>query len=1203
MAENVVLSVQLNGAEAALAQLTQLDQVLNHIKANRNVKITVNARSLNTAAQNAQTLNTNLSQATNTAKTLGTSGEQAGNQAGKALQGASRNAESFNNGLGNVVLTMAKFRLASSAINAVGTAFKDAWQEMKRVDSEMVNIRKVTGFASDELNRLSKNSFTLAGKYGRSASDVLTGETVFARAGYTTQIEQLGELSLLLQNVGDLQADDAAKFVIATDKAYKLGGSYDDLMKVIDGLDNITNRNATDMQKMTEGMTVAGSVFAESGESIETFAALLGTATANTQRSGAEMARGLRTILMNLRQIRGETEDGELIDGESIAAAAKALKDYAGISTMENGQLRKASDVLEELAGKWDTLSETQKAAISEAVAGKRQANILMTLMGDWESVEKMRQEYVDSAGTAIEENLIFLDSYEAKLAQIQAKQNELINGLANSDAVKSGMDFILDVQDMLLGTQMGDAPDLSAQYEKNLQDLLTIGKQYDELKNSAKGLTWAEEEELKILEAQKRELEAQLGITLEQARAGGPESTLDGLSPEDLEARYNALNKRLDLANQLKALQDAFSDNGDTAALYKGLTSIVDKYKEFYDAVEKRRKSGATLTSDEIAFARAYETSAKAISETETSLEAYGYAVAASSLATGESAENSAQKANEAMSILAQTIDDLPSKKTIEIDVVGKFSFAAGMSVVKGAAGMFDGKYRSPIGNLINNIGTNILGLASGTNSAPGGPTLVNENGPEMISANGLAWIAGGGEPTVTMLPKGATVLTAEETKRATGGRRYASIRAYGEGTKTCPNCGNHVSSGVRHCPYCNYDFWGGQVGYVPSRHETGSSFYVTGDPGYDFVSGSAPQNNTSASAGPGNASNAFRFINVGDLSDYSGSGSSHGTESKNYVISGKTGKKYETKICPVCGTPNDINAKRCVACGYQFYGGGDWSGGSSGPAAPNFAALEDELAKLLKNLDAQAELAENEEDYIKAMMVYGEAQAAIADLLEQYRANGYADDSDEVLRLANLGYDYAAKQLGGYDKLQEKLIEALNALTDSTDKANELQERREAVEKAREALANAEKQRTVRIFNPVTGQWEWVANAADVQKAQENLKNAEEALKKEEFSQAVDAIKNAKPGDLGDMALSPAILEALFGGTPEQQSAFLNALGAATGGADYLGSAEAQTAWNQGTSIGTQYNLAGITLTETQASGMTIKELIAMLQGLKVM
>ena len=252
MAENIVLSVQLNGADAALAQLTQLDQVLTHIKANRNVKVSVNARSLATAAGNAEKLNTNMTQVAQTAKQVGTTGAKNVEQAGKAVKTASRNAESFNTGMGNVLLTMAKFRLASGAINLVATGFKEAFAEMKRVDSEMVTIRKVTGFTADEMERLSQNAYSLASKYGRGASEVMAGESVFARAGYTDQIEQLAEMNLLLQNVGDISADDAAKFLIATDAAYKFGGSQENLMAVVDGLNEITNKHATDMQKMTD---------------------------------------------------------------------------------------------------------------------------------------------------------------------------------------------------------------------------------------------------------------------------------------------------------------------------------------------------------------------------------------------------------------------------------------------------------------------------------------------------------------------------------------------------------------------------------------------------------------------------------------------------------------------------------------------------------------------------------------------------------------------------------------------------------------------------------------------------------------------------------------------------------------------------------------------------------------------------------------
>lgn len=175
---------------------------------------------------------------------------------------------------------------------------------------------------------MQRPAYNLASQYGRTADEVLAAATTFARAGYGDQIEALAELSLLTQNVGDVSADTASKFIIAADAAWKLGGNEAKLRGILDGLNQITNKHAVDMAALTEAITVGGSVFAEAGESAQTFVALVGAGVASTQRSGSEIARALRTILMNIRQIRGETEDGELIDGESIANASKALKEY-----------------------------------------------------------------------------------------------------------------------------------------------------------------------------------------------------------------------------------------------------------------------------------------------------------------------------------------------------------------------------------------------------------------------------------------------------------------------------------------------------------------------------------------------------------------------------------------------------------------------------------------------------------------------------------------------------------------------------------------------------------------------------------------------------------------------------------------------------------------------------------------------------------
>lgn len=1125
MAENIVLSVKLSGAEAVIPKLTEIDNLLSHIRENEKIKIKVSAPGLTKAAKNAETLAKNLKDASAQTTNIGNQGAKNIDNAGNAAKKASKNAESFNNGLGNVVLTMAKFRLASSAINLVVNGFKEAFQEMKAVDSEMVTIRKVTGFTADEMEKLSKNAFSLASKYGRSASEVMSGEAVFARAGYTEQIEQLSELNLLLQNVGDLQADDAAKFLIATDAAYKLGGSYDDLLSVVDGLNEITNKHATDMQKMTEGMTVAGSVFAESGESIDTFAALLGAATANTQRSGSEMARGLRTILMNIRQIRGETEDGELIDGESIAAASKALKDYAGISTMENGQLRKASDVLEELAGKWDTLTETQKAAVSEGVAGKRQANVLMALMGGWETYHQMLTDYANGAGSAMQENEIYLDSWEAKTQQIKASWTELVSNIVDTDVIKGALDLVVSTLDGInslfdtaeqriqslqekAAKATADAEAARESYEKDFG----AGSRYDQLIQHINNLTESEKIELGLLEAQRQERERLVQLA-EQEAIKSAEAVAKEQARQISDRNKEASKYGTSLANRLSLVNDSLAQSKDVDAYATSLSRVVSEYGDYYNSLMKVRDAGTTLTDQEQAFIEGYSLIAKVVGEGGDAVETYGKVAAAAERAKGEQADKAVEAGNEAIktiSAIGDAINDIPSGKDVNINV------------------SVNGGGRRTLGSILG-----LPGFARGTKGAPGGPALVNENGPEMIAANGLAWIAGGGKPTVTMLPKGATVLTAQQTRSATGGRIGNAIPSFDNGTGPLTT---------------------------------------------DIFSGTS------------------REFTVTDLMTPKGSMG-----------------KYNPKYCPVCGTPNPQSAKRCIACGYNFEAADDrnengdnsgkyWSG-VSGPAAPNFKSLEDELSKRLKNLDAQAELAENQEDFLKAMQIYGDAQKYISELLDLYRENGYAEDSDEVLKLANLGYDYASKQLGGYDDLQKRLIDALNALTDATEDANAIAERQEALDKAREALANAERQRSVRIFNPVTGQWEWVANAGDVEKARESLRNAEQALEKEQLDQTISAIKNAKPEDLAGLTLSPAILDKLFNGTPEQQTAFLNALGAATGGADYLGSAAAQTAFNQGNTIGTQYNLNGIELTQEMAAGMSIKQLLDMLRGLQLM
>lgn len=374
-----------------------------------------------------------------------------------AVDAAKKNSL-LGDSIGRVLLKMAAWQIFGDMISKVIGSFRVAINTLKDVDTEMVNVQKVTDYSSTQMKELEENAYSLASAYGRTADEITAMYTTFARAGYLgDQLDSMTELGTLLANIGDISQDTAAKFLLAVDAAWKLNGSESELMTVMDGLNEITNKNAVDMEALTSGITVAGSVFAEAGESVQTFSALVGAGVAATQRSGSEISRGLRTIVMNIRQIKGETEDGELIDGESIAKASNALREYAGISTMANGQLRESSAVLSDLAGKWDTLDTVAQSAIAEALAGKRQANILTALMGNWDTVEKMMQDYADGAGSALRENEIYLDSWEAKSKQLTASWTEFVSHLVETDTIKGALDGVIGLVE-LLDTDFGRA-------------------------------------------------------------------------------------------------------------------------------------------------------------------------------------------------------------------------------------------------------------------------------------------------------------------------------------------------------------------------------------------------------------------------------------------------------------------------------------------------------------------------------------------------------------------------------------------------------------------------------------------------------------------------------------------------------------------------------------------------------------------------
>ena len=325
---------------------------------------------------------------------------------------------------------------------------------------------------------------------------------------------------------------------------------------------------------------------------------------------------------------------------------------------------------------------------------------------------------------------------------------------------------------------------------------------------------------------------------------------------------------------------------------------------------------------------------------------------------------------------------------------------------------------------------------------------------------------------------------------------------------------------------------------------------------------------------------------------------------------------------------------------------GGGGSSGGGGGSAEDSFlAALEDEIALLKSELALMRDRGASEEDQIKKIQQIQEALHLEADYLRQIGASqeeinnlekewwSYQDEIYDIrldllkseLALMEEREDDTETQIAKAREIQAVLREQIDALkeigasqteinklekewweleNEIADKTNQLAEDRLsleekilAVQEAQVALMNAQNERTVRMYNAATGQWEWTANPKDVQSAQEALDSANQDL-----SDFYNDHKELQP-EADEMGASELLAGMALTVPDEMIPEIIGTNGTSAPATakklqEIFTSAGAAKAMVMQNSIGTQnngnvYYFGGISFTEAQAGSMTLKQL----------
>lgn len=302
--------------------------------------------------------------------------------------------------------------------------------ELKEIDTILTEISKTSDLTTNQLKTLGETSFDSASKWGKKASDYLTGIQEMSRSGYYgKQAEQMADLSVLAQSAGDLDPNTANSYLLASNAAYKYQGNVEKLNAVLDGQNMITNRNSVSMNDMAAATTKAASMASELGVKENQLSAMIGTIESRTKAGGDEVGTALKSLLINVQNINNDK-----IAGTFKAAGVAQTEFVNGIEKMRN-----PIDILEDLSKVFNSLEESDplRTEIITNIGQKYHANKLSSLLSGWTDYEKMLQDYSEGTGSAAVEAEKSANNWEGSINKLGNAWTGLVQNFANSDTIK----------------------------------------------------------------------------------------------------------------------------------------------------------------------------------------------------------------------------------------------------------------------------------------------------------------------------------------------------------------------------------------------------------------------------------------------------------------------------------------------------------------------------------------------------------------------------------------------------------------------------------------------------------------------------------------------------------------------------------------------------------------------------------------------
>lgn len=356
------------------------------------------------------------------------------------LRAAGLAGNNFSQTFQNAINKFAQYISVSTIVLAAMNGLRNMVTYVRELDSAMVDLQIASGMTNAGVSDLIDSYHKLGQEMGATTIEVAKSADTWLRQGYSAQeANELIADSMMLSKLGQIEADEAAKALTSSMKGY--GVAVEDATSIVDKFTAVDMAAATSAGDIATAMAETAVGADVAGVSMDRLVGYITQVAEVTQDAPESVGTFFRTLFARMGNIKA----GRLIDPETEEdlSDVEATLNGMGIQLRDsNEEFRNFAEVLDEVAGKWDTMSSVQQRAIAVSFAGQRQQEKFLVLMEGYDQAMEYAAISTDSAGTATEKYGVYLDSIEAKSNAFKSATYDLADSLVDSDLVKNLTDI-----------------------------------------------------------------------------------------------------------------------------------------------------------------------------------------------------------------------------------------------------------------------------------------------------------------------------------------------------------------------------------------------------------------------------------------------------------------------------------------------------------------------------------------------------------------------------------------------------------------------------------------------------------------------------------------------------------------------------------------------------------------------------------------